>query len=140
MKMIAKITFSVLSMCIALPVFAQDITQQKIQWTATSVTEVKSNTTESNASQFVTSPDQIKWIQKDGQRVYTFSISQKVGTWPNVNQDGSITFQVSLNNKPGSVRIEKKAGVITLTLIYRPDEATGIHMKYQISSFEIINP
>lgn len=140
MKILIHITIYLLLLTGTRPVKAQDVTQQRLKWTASEVTDVKTGLVESNTSQFITSTNQIEWIQKGGQRVYTFTITQTIGAWLNVAQEGAITFQLNLNNKPGSITIQKSNGATLLTLIYRPDEASGIHMKYQINSIETVTP
>ncbi|MEQ1531252.1 MAG: hypothetical protein ABL925_18190 [Methylococcales bacterium] len=117
---------------------AQDVNAQSMRWQAVQVTFLNDGKKEENNSQFIVKPSTVEWIQKNGQKVYTFEITETLGTWPDVAQDGSITYQVRLKGKTGTISVRKSNGSITLRLTYRSGETTGLNREYQINHFERI--
>jgi hypothetical protein len=117
---------------------AQNANTQSIKWHAAQVTFLNDGKKEENNSQFIVRPSTVEWIQKNGQKVYTFEKTETLGSWPDVAQDGSIAYQVMLKGKAGTISVRKSNGSITLRLTYRSGESTGLNREFQINHFERI--
>jgi hypothetical protein len=118
---------------------AQDISKNTIKWNATRFTDLNSKTETSNGSQFITyGKKKIQWIQDDGKFVVDWNITKTSGTWPDVNQDGSITFSYADDKVKGEVTIKKEniGWSINLTMHGGPSD---FNLMYVISSIENLN-
>ena len=51
----------------------------------------------------------IEWIQQNGQRIHTYTITSVNGTWTDLSQPGSVTYAIVYQDKPGQVHIERDA-------------------------------
>lgn len=93
---------------------AQSVESSELTWAVTGFHNNGNNEDVTLTSQFETSPQLIKWIQKSGSMVYDFTITGKTGSWTDINADGEITFNVTLRDKSGTIRFARQQGRITI--------------------------
>lgn len=114
---------------------AQDIQHDSIQWNAGRFTDVISNVVVEIPCKFITSEKSIVWIQAEGEVVDSISIDSIEGTWPDLNQDGGITYHVNLLNKlTGNIKISRNGQ--TLKLLIDLSGTYSIKNEYSITDFE----
>lgn len=109
-------TFIILFFCAFLQpaVKAQSVESSNLSWVVIGFHNNSNNEDVTMASLFETSPQLIKWVQKNGSMVYDFTVTGKTGTWPDVNSYGEITFNVTLRDKTGTIRFARQQGRITI--------------------------
>lgn len=131
------LAFTVICMVMPLSlVKAQDIQMKKIRWESTGFTDVLSDTVVGIACTFVTKPSSntVDWIQKHGEYIISFNITNTEGSWTNVGFDGSIIYSVSGSGAYGQIQIVRAAKSITLILSLTSPSGE-IKNEYAISAF-----
>lgn len=93
---------------------AQSVETANLSWVVTGFHNNDNNEDVSSSSRFETSPQGIKWIQKNGSMVYDFTVTGKTGSWNDISADGEITFHVTLRDKSGTIRFARQQGRITI--------------------------
>lgn len=93
---------------------AQSVELSNLTWAVTGFHNNGNNEDVTLTSRFETSPQLIKWIQKNGSMVYDFTVTGKTGSWTDLNADGEITFNVTLRDKSGTIRFARQQGRITI--------------------------
>lgn len=111
-----KKIFIILFFCafLQLTVKAQSVESTNLTWAVTGFHNNGNNEDVTLTSRFETSPQLIKWIQKNGSMVYDFTVTGKTGSWTDLNADGEITFHVTLRDKTGTIRFARQQGRITI--------------------------
>ncbi len=93
---------------------AQSVSAKNLRWSSNEFynDEVKETTT--HTSVFETSSERIKWIQKNGARIYEFEVREITGSWQDTSKDGEITYQVSFRGNSGTIKFSRKRGRTTI--------------------------
>jgi hypothetical protein len=131
-----KLTFIVFLFVGGYSATAQSLAIQTdtIRWTATHLTDKKTNATEANACQFVTyGTHKMEWIQNNGAFKLTWNIINTEGTWPDTNQQGSITLEIALEDQRGIMIISRTTLGVAIEL--RINET---NISYKIAAYEKI--
>ena len=84
--------------------------EQELNWMVSGLTHTGSGEYTAVTSRFETSPYVIRWVQKEGTRVYEFSVTEHSGTWTNVQIDGEKTYNVTFRGLPGTIRLARTNG------------------------------
>lgn len=107
---------SILLFFLLLPVWAkgQDALQAGLTWQSSQMT--KDQVQVALPSVFTTGPDEIVWSQNQGAKVYHLTVTGTSGTWADVTTPGTVTFNVTLGPRSGTVVIRREASSFTLTL------------------------
>jgi hypothetical protein len=117
---------------------AQNISTDTIRWNATGFTDVLANVTVQKPCQFVAyKTSKIDWLQNNGTVVFSIVVNSVEGTWVNVNEDGTITYNVQLDGLLGKITIVRTGQSIKLIMDMHGD-ADDIKNEYSISGFEIL--
>jgi len=119
---------------------AQNVNPQSdtIRWNASGFVDQNNGKNLQGSSQFITyGINKIDWVQKNGKLVYTLIVSNVTGTWVDSGAEGSLTYNVTLNDMIGTLSIVRSAGVLSLSL-----NLTGtvdkINNLYTIANFDIL--
>jgi hypothetical protein len=97
-------------------VIAQDVQSSTIEWNSISTFSVQTGTYVDEITKVVTTPDQITWYDKDGIAQETLSITGSIGSWSNVNNNGSIFFKVTSGDDLGIVQFSKSSDKMTIRI------------------------
>jgi hypothetical protein len=92
----------------------QDALQAGLTWQSSQL--AKDQVTVALPSVFTTGPGEIVWSQNQGAKVYHLTVTGTSGTWTDVTTPGTITFQVTLGPRSGTLVIRRDASSFTLTL------------------------
>lgn len=133
-----KYLFFILSLTIfQIGLKAQSFSSDSIQWNASSFVDKISNVSVGIPCTFITYNNEIRWIQKDGEVVYTFAVGSIEGVWSDVNVNGTISYNVSLDGLVGKITISKVEGAYAILL-----DVNGVNdsikNEYSITGFEIL--
>jgi len=133
------ILFILLIAAVQMPVMAQSTNPQQatIRWNASGFTDQATNVTVQKPCQFIVyGSSKIEWVQKGGSLVYTFLVTSVSGTWTDVNTNGTLTYQVTLDGTSGSIQVSR-SGNVTISLNL-PLADNPIKNLYSISGFDIL--
>jgi hypothetical protein len=122
----------------ATPVQAQNPLSDNIEWTASSLRDLATNEDFTIGCQFVTyGKSKINWIQDSGNSVSQLNVTSTIGSWSNINNEGSITYKFSDGTLSGELVISKSGSqwVAELTMVGGTDD---IRLRYSISSVKKI--
>lgn len=113
-KRMTKISFCALFLFCLLAgrsLHAQDISAQTLSWNAIKAVDQTNQSEIVYSSTFVTQAGaSVQWLQNDGSKVYDYTIDTADGTWPDVSQDGSITYHVTGRKVTGDMVFSKSQG------------------------------
>jgi len=133
-----QLKYFVLLCCIefAFAAHAQNIQTDKIQWNATGFTDLNHNTVVNNAPcQFISTGNQIDWVQGDGSYVNSFAVLTTSGTWPDLSKSGSIILSVKADVLTGDITLSRDSNGITIKLVLAGG-TNPINIVYAISMIE----
>jgi len=116
---------------------AQNIESDTIQWNSTNFVDLLAdNTAVAVPCQFITKGiSSLEWVQANGSYICTMQITSKDGSWTDLNNDGSITYNVTLDQIPGRVTLSRSGN--SLKLLLDLNGASHIKNEYTISGFEL---
>lgn len=129
-----KIFFISLTLLLPLAGLAQSITENAIAWTSSSYIDLYADSLFYESFIIETSAETIT-LNYDG-RSKNFSITGATGTWVSIDADGEILYQVSYGSKSGTVKVERVAGVFSVTIDFSA-YANGMKRKFNISSHQL---
>ena len=119
---------------------SQNIATSKLLWQTNQANDLRSQNLIDYQCAFKTDGSQtIKWFQKNGQSVTTFTILRTQGTWTNINSPGSITYGLSRNTDRGKMIIEKNENGTFITLDFSETSTHAIKQRFRISSVQTTN-
>jgi len=126
----------ILLICIAFPVLvrAQSITQQQLLWKVSSVIDVNTGDILSTGGDQIISHSNtsVEWKDSQGNVKYTYAVNTVNGTWSNVNNTGSIIYQVTTGGKAGTITFIKSGNEITVRiLVLNEEDANSIPDMYE---------
>lgn len=117
--------------------FAQsgNILSQTRTWNSTKGIDLQTNDTLAVQMKFISySSDKIEYHDPSA-NVQVFDVTGTTGTWTNIAQPGSMTYQVSFLNQSGVITIERTTTGIFLT-VDMTNGGSGMKIKYTIYSIE----
>ena len=95
------------------------IEHDTIRWQVSSFYDESNHETLNETGSFILKGGlNIKWIQDADQATHDFTIVNREGNWPDLSQNGSMTFMVERNNRPGKI------------VFTRTSERTSIRMEF----------
>jgi hypothetical protein len=121
---------------LAMPTQAQNILSDKIQWNTSTLTDLNHNKTESSTTcQFVTSGNQINWVQGSGSYIVSFTMTGTSGAWSDLTKPGSVNFSVISGALTGTITFSKDTSGTSIKLVLSGG-TNPISILYTISTFE----
>lgn len=112
-----------------------NILSQTRTWNSTAAVDLQTNDTLSVQMKFISySADKIEYHDPSAS-VQVFDVTGTTGTWTNIAQPGSMTYQVAFLNQNGVISIERTAAGVFLT-IDMTSAGSGMKIKYSINSIE----
>jgi hypothetical protein len=117
-------------------VFCQSITSRDVMWISVKSTELHSGVDLiQNCTVITRSNKQVDYVQSNGTTI-TFLISSIQGTWNDPNANGSLTYKVKYQNRPGKVIIERTTAGIVATIDFTESAANALQQKILIDTFQ----
>lgn len=113
---------------------AQSMTDT-LTWTVDNLTDMKTNVSSSYSCTFKTmGNNDITWVQGGGTFLSTLTVTSVAGTWADIKQAGNVTYAVTLGEKSGSIRFERNADGVSVTIDFTP--AGGLWQKYRVTTIQ----
>jgi len=135
-KVIILSIFSLLSVGL----YAQNITTQTIRWHISRTQDINAGRVSDDPDQIVSyGTTKIEWQDEQGVVKRTFTISETNGSWTNVQSNGSILYEVSEEERLGTIRIFRTSSELTIriTLIKGSDVDPNFY-EMSIANFETL--
>ncbi|MBX2895770.1 MAG: hypothetical protein KF763_10030 [Cyclobacteriaceae bacterium] len=121
---------------VAIAACAQNFSGQVLQWDVNETENLKNDERTGYSCSFVSTPQEIKWIQRNGTRSTTFNVVSTLGTWPDILQDGAITLNVMRGTDKGIVTFSRNNGQHLVMLDFSASGSSAIKQKFFISSVQ----
>jgi len=99
----------------------QNVQTSTIKWNCTSTFTANPGSIDNEMTKVVSSSDQIVWYDSNDVVRKTFAITGSDGTWSNVSNNGSITFNITAGNDVEIVQFFRTAGVAKVRIIITED-------------------
>jgi hypothetical protein len=117
-------------------VFAQSITSRDITWLSAKSVELRSSVDLNQNCKLITrSNKQVDYILNETSTL-TFVISGIDGTWSDPNTNGSLTYRVKYQGRPGKIIIQRTDSNITATIDFTESAADALKQRILITSFQ----
>jgi len=79
-------------------------------WNYTSLKNLRNQETVSTIGSFrVNANNAMDWIQRDGEREFTFTVTCRAGTWHDVTVNGCLIYTVTYETSQGTIKISRTA-------------------------------
>jgi hypothetical protein len=118
---------------------AQNINSNKLRWISNQTENLKNNERYSFSCSFVTDGSKILWIQKNGERVTEYTITNTDGVWSDIAQSGIVTYTVNNNELEGIIIFEKTDHSTMVTLDFSRQGVHAIRQRFYILQVELEN-
>ena len=116
---------------------AQDIRTTKLVWTVTALSDINTNKNSAYTCVFETNGQQaIAWKQKNGAYNTSFAVTQLTGTWANVQADGQVVYDITLDGETGTLTFARNATGIFITLDL--SQAGGSRLKHRYTVGQVV--
>jgi hypothetical protein len=133
-----KKILSILLMLMSTVAFSQ-VTQQTIQWSVTQVTTIATATTEDVNEKIISyGTSKIEWLASDGTIRKTFVIKETNGSWSNVQNAGSVTYEVESGNAVGNITFKKDASGIFIQILLIVDQNVSEQYELAVNTTTIL--
>lgn len=97
--------------------YAQDIATNPLTWKVSNLTDLVSNQSAPYSCSFATQGSEpIKWAQRQGRFITTFTVSGVTGSWPDVSKNGKVVLSIAADGQIGSLTFEKSDSGTWITL------------------------
>lgn len=115
--------------------FSQDISTASLTWTADQTTDLSTGKNVPYQCEIKTDGVRsVKWVQKKGQLITTYTVTGTEGKWANISSSGTFTYLLSRNGKDCKMIIEKKLTGIFITMDFsKPGEFVS-RQRFRIKS------
>ena len=121
-------------------IFAQDVTRQTIRWHIGKTQEVNAGRVSEEPDQIVCyGATKIEWQSASGVVKKLFTISETNGSWTDVQNNGSILYEVNVGEQLGTVRFFRTTSELTIriTLLKGNDMDPDLY-EFSITSLETL--
>jgi len=119
--------------------YAQNVTSETIRWHVARVQEVNAGKVTEDADQVVSyGATKIEWKNTAGVVKRTFTISETNGSWTNVQNNGSILYEVSEGERLGTIKIFRTASELTVRITLLKDDEDPDFYEMSIAGFETL--
>lgn len=88
---------------------------------------------------FISGPQQIRWIQKNGTRETVFSIVSESSAWSDISQNGRRQVTVTRGEDRGLVVFERTNGQLSITLDFSESGPNAIRQKFLVTTVQPAN-
>jgi hypothetical protein len=131
MKTILLIT----GLCVAaMSSYAQNIRTSTISWHVTQAFDINTGTTTDVTDTIISvSASQLQWKTDNSTKIFT--VSEVIGQWTDVDNNGEIVYEASCENLRGTVTFLRSAGVIRIRLLMA-DEAPYSY-EFTVSGYQV---
>ncbi len=134
-SLIAKTTGVICLSLGSIPGVAQDVRADSITWTVDRLTNIRDTTSFDYSCVFKTNGlADIKWVQKSGSVSTRFTVASIIGSWPDVTTNGSSVFQITVDGKSGTLKLERTDQGVTIVLDTTASGADGLLLKFHVAS------
>jgi hypothetical protein len=107
-----------------------------IEWSVDQLTDTKAGASMVFNCAFESHPgEKIVWIQEGGANINEFLIQGTIGSWPDLDQDGRIVYQVSYMGKSGQIVLSRTGGVLELGMEFMEQGENSLPYVFRISSY-----
>jgi hypothetical protein len=119
--------------------YAQNVTTQTIRWHIGRTQEVNIGRVSDEPDQIVSyGTTKVEWQSATGVVKKTFTVSETNGTWTNVQNNGSVLYEVNVSEQLGTVRIFRTASELTIRITLLKDDADPDLYEFSVTSLETL--
>lgn len=88
-----------------------------LEWNYTSLYNLRNQETVTITGSFrVNDNNTIDWIQKDGEEMFTFTVTNRKGSWTDITVNGSLTYVVTYDASQGTIKISRSASGLLIEM------------------------
>jgi len=126
MKVIIYVTLSIASF-VSTTAFSQNILTSSIEWNSIATFDAQDGMIVDETTKIVSGPTKITWYASNDSIKYDLTITGSDGSWANVSQNGSITFNVKDESNTGVVQFTKAENTIKITIYFVLQDGKSIY-------------
>lgn len=81
----------------------------------------------------ITTDDTVLWKQDGGNKIYSFEVLSVSGVWNNLNEDGTVVYEVSRANLTGTLKFERDVHGYIITMDFRREGKNVMPYEFRVS-------
>lgn len=114
---------------------AQNVLVTPLTWTVSQLTDLNNNKTMAYQCTFQTNGTQsIQWVQK--KMTSQLEVTRISGTWPEVNTDGIVVFDISVEGETGTLTFAKDSEGTSITIDLSQSGQTRLRHRYMVTKLQ----
>ena len=118
-----------------LPLAAQTLSiNDYLIWKTSGFRNVLTDEKKNENGVFESSGDSIIWTYNNGKTTLALPVASRQDSWPDINEDGASTFNVTLNNIPGKIMFQKSNGQLKITMEFIKNDVNTMPYEFTVSS------
>lgn len=82
---------------------------------------------------FETTPSTVRWVQKKGSIVSAYIVTGIDGNWPDITQEGSLTFNLERNGRPVRMTVLYRDGLREISLEFT-DAGSAVKRTFHVTA------
>lgn len=131
--------FYLLGLMLSSTLFAQDVLQKNVEWYSAKTVDKLNNEEIILDSKFIINKDRtIEWIQKQGQRVYSFTILKATSGWADMKQTGTVRYEVKCKNIYGFITVGRQDKDLFIELEFLENGVNIAPFRFVIERTEVV--
>jgi hypothetical protein len=128
------------AMLFSLSGYAQNITTDTLFWEVDEYTDLQTKKNTVYQGTFKTVGTQwVLWMQKNGQRISSYTVQSTSGSWATLADNGSFTYFLQRNGNACTLTLEKNNTDIVALLAYPQQGASPFTIRFHVKSVHL-NP
>lgn len=126
-------------MVLHVPSMAQDTLQQKTVCYSTRAINKSAQSEFTLESRFtIDGQNTIEWNQKQGTKIYSYTIVSSQSSWPDQSQNGSIQYKVDYKGSPGTITVGRKDTGLFIEMEFIKDGVNTVPFTFIIDRIETL--
>ena len=123
----------------AFQAFSQDVTQVGLTWKVNSLYDQSTQQSASYTCSFKSNgPQDILWLQRNGQFTTTLNVLGVNGSWANINSIGTVSYSITSGSESGNIVFERTAEGIFIYLTLSQSGGQPLNYKFSVSEVTLI--
>jgi len=117
---------------------AQNIRNSKIKWTLTQSSRILETLKPYRGELITEGVNKIIWLQKNGEKQSDYEITNTIGEWANIQQNGKIEYLVQKNGRKGKLLIERTIAGVSIVFYFDEAFSDSNALKFIVGEIDTI--
>jgi hypothetical protein len=111
------------------------VASDTVVWEVDQFTDQNTSTTEAFSCKFITTRNEITWLQRSDAFVNRLRVGAVTGQWPDLSVDGSIEFEVTFQDRTGRLRFERTGGSVLIKMYFMEGDRNSMPYVFHVDRY-----